>query len=467
MEDIALTKTAQGYIPFRSVVCKFGARDDAKPEPPKPESFRFELLSRDDVERVGAEAEEPGPLNLVDLATCMIQGDEAWIPDYAALEELARKSGPMFGDDSQPIDDESARAWAYASYSALMAVRMQECANGRSPVATLAALGQPRKMAVTEEVSGRSFTIYNATLRAAGEYASLFSHLEIVARLAVRDGEYLYTFITRFDDENGDGCYIDLTVVSLRREISRADFAYLCNQIINYTDEEAQGVSEQLGIASSERHVGPQHEVRGDELLSDDLQYVSQDERLVDSDIPALAALVQAMILAHIRDVRVDVFRGDRRTGYLTFGTYLSWLWYDFSGDLGTSSIGYCRNCGKPFSLVGHRGMDRLYCSRACKTEAKNAKVRADREKSRKLFMRGMTVNEVACEVYGGSKADEKRVRGDLSKWVELKHVLDASIGEHGFARSELFRRCMEQRLDIMQMLSTKRIQELRSLKSK
>ena len=84
--------------------------------------------------------------------------------------------------------------------------------------------------------------------------------------------------------------------------------------------------------------------------------FEAEDSPLDVADAPVLAALVQAMIAAHLGGAIIDVFQGDAVTGYLAFDSLLSWLWYDFSRTLSKISVGYCERCGKPFSLTGHRG---------------------------------------------------------------------------------------------------------------
>lgn len=448
MEDIVLTKTSQGFVPFSSI----DVVEAQDPDDSSLSGLSFHLVSRRGEIRVGAcppAHRAPERVNIVDLAACMVPGERSWLPDYRAMAELARKTGPLFGDDSTATVFESRRSWANAAYAALIAVRLQECANGRSDVATLRTLGQPAKHLVSDATTGRSFTLYQVFFRSAGAYDHLFRHLEFIARLAVQEGAYYYTFIHRGDEDDPDA--IGLTVVRLEQEITRGEFSYLC-KLMKPTADDVRLATEQLGLASKEEFL----------FFSEETPYYSAEVDFNDGDRSALAALVQALILAHIRDARVDIFRGDRTTGYLSFDAFLSWLWYDFSGDLGTSSIGYCNNCGKPFSLVGHRGMDRLYCSRACKTEAKNAKVRASRERTRAMFWNGATVAQIAQQVYAGTPADEKRVRADLSKWVELKHRLDDSIEADGFRGSALFKRCVSERLAIEQLLTSRRFSELR-----
>ena len=165
---------------------------------------------------------------------------------------------------------------------------------------------------------------------------------------------------------------------------------------------------------------------------------------------------------AHLDGVHVDAFADYEATGNLSFESFLAWLWYDFSKHLSRVSIGYCEQCGKPFSLVGYRGAERRYCSRQCKTDAKNARSKADREASRRMFLQGTSVAEIARELYPTVGADSAaaRVRADLSKWVELKHRIDDQIAEVGLAQAELLRRCAVEGLDVKRLVSARRLKQ-------
>lgn len=452
MADTAITKTAWGYIPFSQVkrIEDAGTGD------------RFRFFAPDATSEPADDSRE-AQVSLVDLGTCVVPTEDGLRPDAGFMLDFARKSGPLFGNsgvDISTFDDESTRDWSYATFAAMLATRIQECANGRKPVATLRSIGQPMKQVITFGQGNREILLYAVVMRVTGEYAARFRGIDLLARLAQKEWRYLYTFIT--NEQAGvtpnDGI-LSFMVVSVQSPLAMVEFSYLC-QVMQIDVQAEEAFKSQLGGQGAFLP-----DARGaDELIMTGEQLETRDAELDEGDLPALAALVQAMILAHINDARVDVFRGESRTGYLTFDSFISWLWYQFSHELGNSVIGYCNYCGKPFSLVGHRGMDRLYCSRACKTSAKNDKTRKEREKCRSLFMAGHSVDEIAQRVYGDADADKERVKDLLSKWVELKHKLDDSIEEQGFARSELFKRCRDEDLDMERLLSVKRIKQLRDL---
>ena len=175
--------------------------------------------------------------------------------------------------------------------------------------------------------------------------------------------------------------------------------------------------------------------------------------------------MVHALVAAHLLHARVDVFSADENTGHLRFPSYLGWLWYDFSCRLDVARIGYCARCRKPFSLVGHRGIDRRFCSEACKTAAKNERTRSRRNALRQAFLAGETVRALAGRHYPGepAAAAAAKVRRELETWPKLKHEVDDAIGAEGW-RAGLLLRCQAEGLSIEHLLSTRRREELKAL---
>ena len=450
MADIALTKTAQGFIPCRHV-----RRIDA----PGARAARSAPVFRFDLAGAAAARQAQPPLTLVDLAACVAPSPAGWKPDPDLLLDFARRSGPLLGREEGPAVDEPVRFWSSAAYAALLAVRLQECANDRRPVATLRPMGQPKKLVIVPSGSAGDaapISFYQVGIPAPLGYGERLGFPEIAARLSVQDGRHLYTFINTVSEADKEPMLV-CTVAVLARELSYGAFAYLCD-LMAYSPQDVRCAREYLHVPPSDA-ASP---------VSAGLLYQARPcaPADADEDRAALAALVQALIMAHIQRARVDIFRGSAVTGYLSFDSLLSWLWYRFAAMLGSASIGYCNTCGKPFSLVGHRGMDRLYCSRACKTEAKNERVRKEREKIRTAFQGGASVPEIARTVLSGTRADERRVRTELSRWVALKHELDESIAREGFAASPVLKRCASEGLDLQKLLTVQRAEQLRRWRS-
>lgn len=161
----------------------------------------------------------------------------------------------------------------------------------------------------------------------------------------------------------------------------------------------------------------------------------------------------------------MDVFAADERTGHLSFASRLSWLWYDFSRRLDVARIGYCARCRRPFSLVGHRGVDRRFCSQACKTAAKNERSHRRRDALRRDFLAGAPVEEVASRYFEGDDPADARAKAlrELETWPALKHAVDEAVGRDGW-RAPLLARCRAEGLDVERILTSRRREELRRL---
>ncbi|MEG0703431.1 MAG: hypothetical protein RR449_07660, partial [Christensenella sp.] len=166
------------------------------------------------------------------------------------------------------------------------------------------------------------------------------------------------------------------------------------------------------------------------------------------ADIPHIQKIIHALISLHLQGVAVDVFCSAENDGFMVFKNYLSYLWYDFSRKLNQVEIGYCEQCGKGFSLSGHRGIRRRFCGEACKTQAKNARAKKQRDEIRLRFKAGELVQDIA-HVYYPDVATEKAVRQivkNLRSWRELKTDLDAAIISRD-ASCDLLGRCLSEKV--------------------
>ena len=156
----------------------------------------------------------------------------------------------------------------------------------------------------------------------------------------------------------------------------------------------------------------------------------------------SLRHLVQALISLHLEGVRVDLFRSTEDDDFLSFDTYLAYLWFLFSKKLGDVKIGYCARCGKAFSLARRRGVPKKYCSEECKTAAKNDKTRQLQIDIRQAYAEGDGVSEIAAAFFpkqaSGVACD--KVRHMLATWVELKHDVDDDIAQ---GSGDLAKRCI------------------------
>lgn len=445
MFNLSQTKTAQGFIPFKDVKTV---------EPHERQSASDTLLFFDlyrpielsELNHNAAPKHNERHADLIKLASCVEPTGNPESPirvDVGNIVDFARQTGPLFGVSETEI----VRDWAYTAVSALVAVRIQEFLNGNCNIAKVRAIRQIDKVVISSEADGSSFIMYSIYLGISGGYAACFKSLPIIRRIESSDG-YFYAFVSATGD--AAGAAIEFRVFSFDHELTLEDFETL-KLLLALSDDDSRAALQHLKLAPSEQSYYD---------IAPDASIVPQSSLLNDTDKGALTALVQALVIAHLSGAHVDVFQGSESTGFLSFDSYLSWLWFDFSRKLSTVRIGYCEQCGRAFSLAGHRGMERKYCSEKCKTDAKNEKTRQETIELRRRFAEGQSVNEIA-------EATERRpdyIRKQLSKWTQLKHELEDDLAENGFNGSGLLKRCGSEGLNLDQLLSSKRKAELKKI---
>lgn len=445
MFNLSQTKTAQGFIPFKDVKTV---------EPHERQSASDTLLFFDlyrpielsELNHNAAPKHNERHADLIKLASCVEPTGNPESPirvDVGNIVDFARQTGPLFGVSETEI----VRDWAYTAVSALVAVRIQEFLNGNCNIAKVRAIRQIDKVVISSEADGSSFIMYSIYLGISGGYAACFKSLPIIRRIESSDG-YFYAFVSATGD--AAGAAIEFRVFSFDHELTLEDFETL-KLLLALSDDDSRAALQHLKLAPSEQSYYD---------IAPDASIVPQSSLLNDTDKGALTALVQALVIAHLSGAHVDVFQGSESTGFLSFDSYLSWLWFDFSRKLSTVRIGYCEQCGRAFSLAGHRGMERKYCSEKCKTDAKNEKTRQETIELRCRFAEGQSVNEIA-------EATERRpdyIRKQLSKWTQLKHELEDDLAENGFNGSGLLKRCGSEGLNLDQLLSSKRKAELKKI---
>lgn len=445
MFNLSQTKTAQGFIPFKDVKTV---------EPHERQSASDTLLFFDlyrpielsELNHNAAPKHNERHADLIKLASCVEPTGNPESPirvDVGNIADFARQTGPLFGVSETEI----VRDWAYTAVSALVAVRIQEFLNGNCNIAKVRAIRQIDKVVISSEADGSSFIMYSIYLGISGGYAACFKSLPIIRRIESSDG-YFYAFVSTTGD--AAGAAIEFRVFSFDHELTLEDFETL-KLLLALSDDDSRSALQHLKLAPSEQSYYD---------IAPDASIVPQSSLLNDTDKDALTALVQALVIAHLSGAHVDVFQGSESTGFLSFDSYLSWLWFDFSRKLSTVRIGYCEQCGRAFSLAGHRGMERKYCSEKCKTDAKNEKTRRETIELRRRFAEGQSVNEIA-------EATERRpdyIRKQLSKWTQLKHELEDDLAENGFNGSGLLKRCGSEGLNLDQLLSSKRKAELKKI---
>ncbi len=432
MSDFAQTRTPQGYLPFKSV--RRGPLADKTDENSYSELV-FELYTPTELAEhpeAAISAHDARHADLIKLAACMqLNGDDggAHFNRDNALD-LAQSSGPLFGSSAI----ESVHDWGFAATPALVALRIQEYLNGNCEIGKVAGLGQIGKLCIATEQTDTTFTLYSFAFPVVGAYANVVRQLPIIRRIGSSSG-YYYAFVTKNDAPHIGEFVASIDILAFEHELTAADFAALC-QCLDLDDSSQKVARKQLGIdavESSRYHIAT------------DLAVAAEETELNPADRGALVALVQTLVICHLSSAHVDVFQGSDETGFLSFENYLSWLWFDFSRKLDTVKIGYCKACGRPFSLAGHRGIAKVFCSEKCKTAAKNAKEKERCARARSMFLgEGMGVKAIAREL----DVPEQKVRRQLMSWSELKHALDDDIEAHGFAGSALLARCQAEGLD-------------------
>ena len=445
MFNLSQTKTVQGFIPFKGVKT-VGPQIGQSPSDTLLDFDLYRPVELSELKQNASPMHSERHADLIKLASCVEPTGNPESPirmDVDNIVEFARQTGPLFG----VRDTELVRDWAYAAVSALVAVRIQEFLNGNCSIAKVSAIRQIDKVVITSEADRSSFSMYSIYLGISGGYAACFKSLPIIRRIESNDG-FFYAFVSATGDAAGS--VVEFRVFSFDHELTLEDFETL-KLLLALSDDDSRAALQYLKLIPSEQSYYD---------IAPDASIVPQNRPLDDTDKGALTALVQALVIAHLSGAHVDVFQGSESTGFLSFDSYLSWLWFDFSRKLSTVRIGYCEQCGRAFSLAGHRGMERKYCSEKCKTDAKNEKTRQETLEIRRRFSLGQSINEIA-------EATERRpdyIRKQLSKWTQLKHELEDDLAEHGFNGSNLLKRCGSEGLNLDQLLNSKRKAELKRI---
>lgn len=447
MFNLSQTKTVQGFIPFKGVKT-IGPQVGQTPSDTLLAFDLYRPVELSELKQNASPMHSERHADLIKLASCVEPTGNPESPirmDVDNIVDFARQTGPLFG----VRDTELVRDWAYAAVSALVAVRIQEFLNGNCSIAKVSAIRQIDKVVITSEADRSSFSMYSIYLGISGGYAACFKSLPIIRRIESNDG-FFYAFVSATGDAAGS--VVEFRVFSFDHELTLEDFETL-KLLLALSDDDSRAALQHLKLVPSEQSYYD---------IAPDASIVPQNRPLDDTDKGALTALVQALVIAHLSGAHVDVFQGSESTGFLSFDSYLSWLWFDFSRKLSTVRIGYCEQCGRAFSLAGHRGMERKYCSEKCKTDAKNEKTRQETLEIRRRFSLSQSINEIA-------EATERRpdyIRKQLSKWTQLKHELEDDLAEHGFNGSDLLKRCGSEGLNLDQLLNSKRKAELKRIAS-
>ena len=469
MDPFAQTRTSQGAVPCRRVE---PVNAQGPCELATCTSFRFDPVAAQDLaawraERAQGAVSGGKSMGLLELAMCVSQQQGHIEVFRESLLSFARATGPLFASDdgagvaSAPRQDglitEPLFAWSSAALMASLALVLQEIVNGSMPVKGAAVLGNLVKRHVRNPQTGAEFDLITISRLIDTAYACDLADPAFMRR-EERDGRITYTFMLREDMEQAS--VVDMIVASFEREMSLSDYLMM-SQVLEFGDEVDAAARERFALTDD--RPAPAADADYGFAAVDNL--LGAEEPLDEDDKPAVASLVHALVAAHLLHARVDVFSADENTGHLRFPTYLGWLWYDFSCRLDVARIGYCARCRKPFSLVGHRGIDRRFCSEACKTAAKNERTRNRRNALREAFLAGEGVAALAHRYYPDetAAAGGAKVRRELETWPKLKHEVDDAIEAEGW-HAGLLARCRAEGLTVERLLSTRRREELKAM---
>lgn len=485
-------RTTRGQVPCRSVLPIVDGADASDKDTGAWQAFRFEPLPVDEARAATApddSGDRSNHITLLELAECVRHeivepepaAQDGTVQDASDLADAAEepcaprdvervhaedlyrfacKYGPLFGASSE----ERVSVWSSAAILAVLATRLQQVASkleGTMSVAALngGAFSNISKYRLTNPATSTQFDLIVISRAVDPEYAR---HLEApFVRREEREGRINYAFLSVKEEADvGPNVVLYLHVVSFEHEMSLPDYLALSRafdfdagidaQVFRYFDQtgaDGEGLrstrdSDAYGLAQNAVHT---------------MEEVPFD----DADCSPIASLVRLLVAAHLQEARLDVFYADEKTGHLRFPNYLAWLWYEYSSSIEKVRIGYCGNCGKPFSLVSHRGRERLFCSEKCKNEAKNRLKSMRTKRARELFQGdehfcgGISVTEIARELQREDQSFDdalKEVRGILNKWPKLKNELHDSIRNEGWG-TELFARCMRDGLDWKRIL--------------
>lgn len=440
MFELSQTKSVEGSVPFKKV----NLIENPPGTTQGDAQLVFELYMPTELagrNKVTPEHSERHA-DLIRLASCIEPTGDPEHPFEASLFNVldyASQTGPLFGRHAI----ETVRDWSYAALAALISMRIQEYLNGSCGITKVSVLHQIVKTAVTCTANNSTFTMYSVYLGTSGDYAKEFSSLPIVRKIESNSG-FFYAFVTRLD---GPDAPVAFNVLSFEHELTGSDFGVL-RTIFQLDEQTSNDALMRLKIERTEvsyYDIDPNADI------------IHKDIPLDDNDRDALTALVQALVISHLSGAHVDVFQGNESTGFLSFDSYLSWLWFDFSRKLSTVKIGYCEQCGRAYSLAGHRGVKRHYCSDRCKTDAKNERTRKETAKIREMFEAGAGVRDIANAI----ERPAVHVRTQLNKWTKLKHDLDEDIEANGFDGSALLKRCAAEKLDLGNLLNAKRKKQI------
>lgn len=375
---------------------------------------------------------EDNPITLEDLAGCLRASHDLTADEVCSrIAQFARKSGPLFGE----AKNEAISDWQLAINAAQEALRMQQQINGTRPWSP--ETERIVKTKVSDSCGNLLFTYYSYFFVLGGSEPGDYSDSlpkETWVKLFGAHGakDYLYA---KYSDE-GEFRGFDIYAIACPSALSPE----LLVQTLCFLND-TRPTRDELVAMGADKFVGADV----DELARAAAAYERDDAVTFEvvpvgkPDAPHVQHVVQAMSALHLRRVTIDLFKTDDTGDSLSFDTYLNSLWYGFATRLGAVKVGYCQECGAGFSLTGHRGLPKQYCSDECRTKAKNRRERVKVESARKMYMEGFSIDDIAKKLYPdkSSRVASKNIVATLTKWPFLKQTVKSECsrpGNHPFA---------------------------------
>ena len=425
MRQIDQIKTSRGKLPCKSVSCL----DDGGTT-----TLRFVLDTPHDTPALGAEERGKDRYCLTDFA---------FATTVEHLLDIARETGPLFGRESS----ESIASWTYAMTVAREAITLQEALNGTKPLNIATDSDQLGvhlvKTQLRNATSHRPFTVYTCAFMLASpgarEYEAALPSLPWFRKFGGHDS-FDYAIVTSDAFEDGTS-ELSVSVLSFSREITAADFATMCA----YFNNEPLSLFEQADAALPFDRADLEQSAN---LIAADQTLIACLDQAVDkADFPHLRRLVHTLASIHLENVKLDLFSSTDEDSFMSFPDYLSYLWYDFAQNLGVTKVGYCEQCGQGFSLAGHRGLPRRFCSEACKTKAKNKRTKALRESSRQRYFEGrLTVDQIVAELPEDNRMADPHttIHGYLRTAPGARDAIERALRERSADDRAFIERCVQ-----------------------
>lgn len=369
--------------------------------------------------------------------------DFAFATTVEHLLDIAHETGPLFGRESS----ESVASWTYAMTVAREAITLQEALNGTKPLTIATDSDQLGvrlvKTQLRNEASHRPFTVYTCAFMLASpgarEYEEALPSLPWFRKFSSRDSfDYAIVASDAFEDGTAE---LSVSVLSFSHEITAADFATMCA----YFNNEPLSLFEQADAALPFDRADLERSA--DVIASNQTLIACLDQAVDASDFPHLRRLVHALASIHLENVKLDLFSSTDEDSFMSFPDYLSYLWYDFAQNLGVTKVGYCEQCGQGFSLAGHRGLPRRFCSEACKTKAKNKRTKALRESSRQRYFEDrLTVDEIVAELPEDNRMTDPRatILGYLRNAPCAHEAIEHALRERSSDDRMFIERCIQ-----------------------